>query len=433
MKKLILLGSVIAFIGKTTLAQNLKTDSSAMGASYANQMFHDLETGNKGSASVTNWDIAHSSDQRSGCIRANHMAGLMVFSYPKSGITGWASFDTTGWKNWRQRYNDVHDHDKGAFSLYRVHPKYDWGTYNVNHEIVGDSLYLLAWTNGSTWVKFLKFWPVKQPTTSDLIFRYANVDGTGEVTDTLFQSAANSQNYKYYKFTGKVKPVREPNQATWDITLNRYYEPTYDPGTKTFIPYPVMGIEVNRGTKSVKVIGPTWASVIADTLNVVKKHYYQFANDLTGIGSDWKRFNQTTFKYELQDTQSYIVKSVRTPDTSYWLIHFVKFGGTSTGKVVWNTRKIQNSVGVSNLQLGTLSIYPNPTKGTAYISIENAKVNVATLTISNLNGQTLRTRTLEGLEKSNAIAFPVSGLAPGVYIITLQSADNILSQKIVIE
>lgn len=414
-------------------AQALKFDSILMGTGYANQIFYDMATDEKGSSAVSNWDIAHSTDARSSCIRANHMTGLRVISYPKNGVGGWSTFDTAGWKTWRVRYNDIHNHDKGAFSQVANHPKYDWGTYDdLTHVITGDSLYLLAWTNGASWVKFLKFWPIKQDVQSNLIFKYANVDGSNEVTDTLYQSQASKQNYKYYAFNGKAKTVREPDKSTWDITFNRYYEPTYDPGTQTYIPYPVMGVESNRGTKAVIVQGPTFNDVIMDTANVVKKHYYSLANDLTAIGSNWKFYDQPNFKYVLKDTQSYIIKSVRT-DTTYWLIHFTGFGGSGTGKVVFAYRTLQNSVSVKDQQLGHISVFPNPAQHQLFVYVEESKVPNANVVLRTLTGTIVSQTSVQNVSGAGAVSIPVSMLSPGIYLLSVQSGDKQVSQKIVIE
>ncbi len=421
-------------------AQTLKLDSATMGAGYANQIFYDMKNGNVGSALVSNWDIAHTTDPRSACIRANHMNGIEIMAYPKNGTAGWASFDTTGWKTWRKRFNDLHIHDFGAFSQVSNHPKYDWATYDANtHVLNGDSLYLIAWSNGmGGYTKFLKFWPVKQPTTTDLIFKYANVDGSNEVTDTLYQSAANNQNYKYYSFATKAKPVREPAKNTWDITFNRYYEPQYDPGSGKVIPYPTMGVESNNGTNGTRIarlIGPSFATVLADSHDLARKNYpTNFKVDLTAIGSNWKKYDQPNNKYLMKDTQSYIIKSVRSSDTSYWLIHFTGFTGGSQGKTLFNLLQLRgNNVSVKNAQIGSLNVFPNPASQMLYISLENTQITKATVSLNTLNGATLRTMNVNGLSDFNALNMPLTGIAPGVYLISIQSGDNAVSQKVIIQ
>lgn len=434
----LLLGLILAVITGTVSAQTPIYDSTYMRPGYANQVFYDLRDMSQDSSKVLNWDIAHTTDARGYTIRANHMTGLQVFSYPKSGTSGWGSFDTSGWMKWRQRWNDIHDHDKGAFTLSYSHPKYDCWTYDANtHELVGDSLFLLAWFNGSSYVKFMKFWPVRQPTTTDLIFRYANLDGSGDVTDTLYQSAASGQNYKYYAFTGKKKTVREPNKGTWDITFNRYYEPQYDPGSGKYIPYPTMGVECNRGTRSAKIIGPAYATVLADSHDLVRKNYNGgFKNDLTGIGSNWKYFNNTTFKYELKDTQSYIIKSVRT-DTQYFLIHFTGFAsgsGPGLAKSVFAYIRLRdNNVGVSHPKLGDIRVFPNPASSEVFVTLENSAVRNVCVSLKSLTGADLRTVDASDVAGFSGIRIPVKGIAPGVYLVSVQSGDNISTQKIVIE
>jgi len=433
MKKRILIGLFIAGFFQALQSQTLKRDSIFMGAGYVNQIFYDMANGQIKSDKVYSWDIAHTTDARSSCIRANHMTGLRVYAYPKNTNTGWASFDTAGWKKWYARYNNIHEHDKGAFSLVANHPKYDWGSYDaLSHEIVGDSIYLLAWTNGATWVKFLKFWPIKQPTSTDLIFKYANVDGSNEITDTLYQSAANAQNYKYYTFAGKAKNVREPDKATWDITFNRYYEPQYDPTSGTVIPYPTMGVETNRNlTKVARLIGPSFATTLADSADLARKNYQsKYTNDLTAIGSNWKIFNNG---FILKDTQSYIVKAV-LPDSVYWLIHFTDFGGNATGKVVFDKLKLRsNNVSIKQEQLGVFNIFPNPANGQLFISLENSKVSKAIVEVTDLTGKMIVNQNIQVIPDFGAYELPIKNLKSGIYLVSVKSGDNILTQKLVVD
>ncbi|MCC7298971.1 MAG: hypothetical protein IT244_11615, partial [Bacteroidia bacterium] len=95
-------------------AQTVKLDSTVMGSQYANQIFYDMKNGQVGSASIANWDIAHTSDIRDNCIRVNHINGIRVIHYKPN--TSWESFDTAGWKTWGMNYNDIHNHEKGAMT-----------------------------------------------------------------------------------------------------------------------------------------------------------------------------------------------------------------------------------------------------------------------------------------------------------------------------
>lgn len=423
------------FTASAAMAQGPVADTVIMGSGYANQHFYTLGTRNSTTAAVNNWDIAHTTDARSSCIRANHMTGLRVFSYPKSDVSGWATFDTTGWKSWRQRWNNIHEHEKGAFSLTESHPDYDWGRYNSStHEITGDSLFLLGWTSdeGKTWNKLVKFWPVKQTVSTDLIIKYANLDGTGEFTDTLFQSAAAGQNYKYFSFN-QIQPVREPNKNTWDLSFNRYYEyVNAGPGSGW---YPVMGVESNKATATVsRIMGPTWATVLADTQNLISKYGANANKDLTAIGSNWKFFNNQTFQWIISDTSNYLVKSLVDGDTAWYLVHFTGIGGSSNGRVTFASQRLsfaKNSV--SNPELGVMNVFPNPATTNVIVALDPYKKGIYNVALRSITGQTIQSVMLNTQNQESTAQFMLTDLAKGVYFITAESAGKSMSSRLVIE
>lgn len=425
---------VPAFLAHSALnAQSIKNDSAIMGPGYTNQVFYDMATGQKGTSTVSSWDIAHTSDVRDNCIRVNHMNGIQVFYYAKDDGDGWASFDTSGFTTWNRYYNDIHDHQKGALN-HQSNPPFGigWGNYNSSsHETVGDSLYLLAWFNGTSYTKFMKFQPVKQTVSGNLIFRYANVDGSNEIQDTLFQSEASGQNYKYYSFATKAKPVREPDKGTWDITFNRYYEPI--PAGPVVMMYPVMGVESNRGTKVARIFGPSWTSVIADSSNLMNSYSSELKNDLTAIGSGWKFFDNGQFKWFLADTQSFMIKSVRGTDSVFWLLHFTGFGGSGSGKSVFAKMRLGVTNAVHHPEIGAVSIFPVPASQNIFVAIEGSKVSEGSIYLRDLNGRVLNTVKFTGRNDLSAVAMPLNGIAAGTYMISVESGAHRSSQIVIVQ
>jgi hypothetical protein len=426
--------STLAFFG-TSNAQTIINDSAVMGPGYGSQVFYDIKTGQRATAPVNNWDIAHTSVSRDNCIRANHMSGLRVFLYPKGKTNAWNSFDTTGWTAWKPYWNDIHDHNKGAFSLYTnlLNWKFGWGTYDVNSkEVTGDSIYLLAWAGmaPNTYSRFAKFWPIVQKANGDLIFKVANLDGSAERTDTLYQSAATGKMYKYYKFVGNTKPDREPANTNWDITFNRYYELTPNPGTGNLEMYPVMGIESKRGTRTAKIGGRAFNTILGDSNWMVGDNTKKFSNDLTGIGSGWKAFSGT---WSLKDTLSYIVERTRTADTSYWLIHMTGFEGSTTGKIKFSKTALRNSLSVNDKTLGSIKVFPNPATEVLFVSISDAKTNTATVSLLDINGKLISQQQASNTDLFSGIAIPVNNLPKGLYLLNVSGGQNSITKKIVID
>jgi hypothetical protein len=77
-----------------------------------------------------------------------------------------------------------------------------------------------------------------------------------------------------------------------------------------------------------------------------------------------------------------------------------------------------------------LTIYPVPSKDVLYVKINNQiKLDRSTLTIFDLNGRVLMNKILKNNEN---IAFDVSNLASGMYILSLNSASKSVVKKFVV-
>lgn len=417
-------------------AQIMIKDSTAMGAGYANQVYYDIETGEKNSSPMNNWDLAHTTIGRDNCIRANHMAGLRVFRYPKSTTAGWSSFDTTGFRSWKPLWNNQHVHEKGAFTLFQDIPKwrFGWGYYDqVTKLVTGDSLYLLAWTGpgGQGWSKFVKFWPVVQLANGDMVMRYADLDGGNDITDTMKQAGNTGMMYKYYKFSDRSTPKREPGTDKWDISFTRYYEPTYNPGTGDMDMYPVMGIESKRGTLTARISNTPFNDVLTDTGWLVGKHGKSFKNDLTGIGSNWKVLAGMAF--EVKDTVSYIVRRTRGTDTSYWLLHMTRFVGSSAGKTVFNRMELKNSLSAAHPVFGRINLFPNPVKDKLIISFEDKSFGKADIRVFDMQGKLVANTAYSQGSGFGAAEINTAGMKAGVYMLNVTQNGQSFSSRFVVE
>ena len=263
-----------------------------------------------------------------------------------------------------------------------------------------------------------------------MVFKYANLDGTGETSDTLFQSAAAGKMYKYFKFTGASKPDREPASTNWDISFNRYFELSANPMTGGMEMYPVMGIESKRGTRTAKVFGKPFINITPDSNWLVGDYTKSFKNDLTGIGSGWKSFNTT---WSLSDTMSYLIERVRSSDTSYWLIHMTGFTGSASGKIRFSRMQLRNSLSVKDNFFGTVKVFPNPASKNLYLTLDLKTPKTCTLSIKTMDGKTLVSEQLPAQSAWNAYAVSVDKIPTGIYLMQLQAGNDVMTQKLVIE
>lgn len=408
-------------------AQNWTNDSVNMGPGIRNEVFYSLSNGSVSTGAINVWELAHTQATMDNCIRANHVAGVRVVLYPKGDTSAWSSFDTTGWKRWRMVFNDIHDHKKGAFNQQPGPGMWDfnWGVYNSStHEVVGDSLHLLILGEGTPRVAYKKFWPVKQDRQGNLIVRVANIDGSSDTTFRLMKADASGKNYKYLNISTQQVVNREPSQS-WDLLFTQYFAPTFDPRSGRVLPYPVMGVESNLGTLTVAING-----VHRDSISL-SNYQMQVKDDLTGVGADWKRFDQTTFRYVFKDSLTYLVKA---KDGEYWLLYFTGFGGNSTGKVYFSKQKTNlASVAFASMGLGW-NVYPNPALqgNTVYVGTDlNSGRMPAALRMTDALGREVYSShiSLNGLQQ---FALPTQGLKSGLYTISLRAGQVVETRKLLI-
>ncbi len=418
---------LLAGSASQAVAQNWTNDSVNMGPGIRNEVFYSLSNGTVSTGSINLWELAHTQTTMDNCIRANHVAGVRVVLYPKGDTAAWSSFDTSGWKRWRMVFNDIHDHKKGAFNQQPGPGMWDfnWGVYNSStHEVVGDSLHLLILGEGTPGMTYKKFWPVKQDRQGNLIVRVANIDGSNDTTYTMKRADATGKNYKYFNITNKQTVNREPSQS-WDLLFTQYFAPTFDPRSGRVLPYPVMGVESNMGTLSVAING-----VHRDSINL-STYQMQVKDDLTGVGADWKRFDQTTFRYVYKDSLTYLVKA---KDGEYWLLYFTGFGGSSTGKVYFSKQKTNlSSVAFAAMGLGW-NVYPNPAVqgNTVFVGtdLNNGRL-AASIRMTDALGREVYSQniSLNGLQQ---FAIPTQGLKSGLYNISLRSGNVLETRKLLI-
>lgn len=243
---------LFSFFSAQLFAQTPIKDTVSMGPGYANAVYYNLRTGAKSQSAISTWHMSHTTVSRDNCIRLNHLNGVDVYAYPKGSNKDFSTMDTAGWSSWKHLYNDIHTHELGALnqSTNAKNPMdFSWGIYNsTTHEIEGDSLYLFVINTPSFGKSYLKFMPILQTATGDLIFRFARLNGSIDKTDTLLQSSFTGKSYKYYNFTkGAVQP--EPIRENWDILFIRYMAPTTPPDGGPKVMYPTMGVESKRGER----------------------------------------------------------------------------------------------------------------------------------------------------------------------------------------
>ena len=301
----------------------LTADSVTMGAGYADEVYYNMTSGSVLVSPRNTWDIAFRTNPFSSGILTNDGNGVVLYTYPGSDTTGWATLDTAGISTWTPMYNDPNDWENGAFSRNALgHPDYGWGRYNdVTHNLTGDSLFVIR-VNETTW---LKLWIIKKySAASTYTFRFANLDGTSQHDVTLDCMPYIAEDYLGYSLVNNEIVEFQPAVADWDIVFTKYMS-VQSEGTV----YPVTGVLTNPENYTKR-------------FHPVPLDFYDWVQNAwdstrSGIGWDWKQFSGTA--YEIVDSNVYFV---RDHAGDIHKLVFTAFAGSSSGKIVFDKGKISS-------------------------------------------------------------------------------------------
>ena len=346
--KLLLLLSCITVIGFTscedsddddvditdpTDSTDVKTADSvfiSMSGNYVNDIYYSFENGIVREEPRSNWDIAFYTNTWSSSVIINEGSGVKLYTYPRTDISGWNStMDTTGLASWSAMYNSDTTWTFSAFEQNMTNGSdYGWGVYNIdNHDVVGDSMYIIKLTDEN----YKKFILEKKVSTRNVYyFKYANLDGTNEVSDSIDLNNYTGKNFGYYSIVDKRKLDREPATEDWDILFTKYVTQIPD-GEGNIIDYTVTGVFQNVGVEAAEAGNRNVEDHSTDNLN--------FNNQIDIIGSDWKIFDMSTFQYNIEPDLSYFVKAQN--DSIYHMV-FTSFEGSSTGNVTFKQVAVDN-------------------------------------------------------------------------------------------
>lgn len=390
-------------------------DSAVMSAGYANEVYYGIESRMVQTFQRGTWDIAFRTMKRSSSILTNDGSGVVLYTYPKADTSGWNSFDTTGFYTWKPMYNDPTNWENGAFSRNaKGHPDYGWCKYNdVTHNLIGDSLFVIKLRDGS----LKKIWIIKKLASLDIfVFRYANLDGTGEQNVSEDISGLLSVDFSGYSLQTNSRVVIQPNKNSWDILFTKYMSVQTDGS-----PYPVVGVLSND-------------SVRTKNFHPVDLSYNDFGagkwdSTRSSIGWNWKLFNQGTFTYSIVDSSVYFVKDL---SKHVYKLYFTGYGGSQTGFIGFTTQQM-TGMGVQNPGEGmTFSVFPNPASGRINIQVTGKTGEDLLISLTDLSGRQLRADRPGLTDGLNAYSMDVTGVQPGIYFVTVSTAATKSVTKVII-
>jgi hypothetical protein len=337
---------------------------------------------------------------------ANEGRGVTVYSSSQN-PANFASFDTTGYKNWTNPHNSDSTWEVGALNADRdVADGFDfgWGAYDqTTHDLVGTKVFLVKLSLGSgpsSMTVFKKVKIEKLAYDTQWVFTYANLDNSGLKTITLNKSAFAGKLFAYHNLLTDSTLDREP-QGKWDLLFTRYGANATQFGQTVFstntgaLAYPTL--------LTSKVEGVLVDSAVAGT----------YINRLTGIGADWKINpgpGQPTFV--IRDSLSYFTKG---SDNREDKLVFKSFAGSSTGVIVFAKTNISLGSGLSSAKsIGLVSMYPNPASSTVYFDLNDAKNY--TVNIFDITGKLQIQSTITATQNT----VDVSSLRAGMYLVSIE-------------
>lgn len=406
MKK-ITLNIIASFLYVGLSAQTEETVS--IEAGYSNEVFYSLKDGEISSEARLGWDIAFKVSPSGSSILTNGAMGTELYTYPNGDTSNWSSVDTAGIKSWDLLHNSDTTWDVGAFSRTKNGFDLGWGNYSlITHYVVADSLFVIKLANGS----YKKVW-IDKLVSKVYYFKYANLDGSNEVADTIRKSDYSDKNFGYYSLQAEEELDREPNNNSWDLLFTKYVRNS--PSV-----YGVTGVLGNIGVRISDIRGKESDNVeLGDSA---------FSENISTIGYDWKSYSGG---YVIEDSIAYLIQDL---NNDFYKVVFTGFGGSSTGDFVFTKQKI-STVGIEEkVNVFNMGIYPNPASNFTNIVFSQSDRSDVELTLYNLTGAVIYNQKLINTHPGiNRLQLNLDGYVKGMYIISLSSHNHNLKQRMIIK
>ncbi len=393
-----------------------QVDQVSIGASYTQQAYYKISTGEVTQVPNDAWDISFSSAGiQDGGVFINESASLTetplkVFL---STETDWATAitDLSPFVDSMVLYNPEVSWTQGAFNSIR-NPNmpfdYGWGNYNpMSNSVQGDKIFVIQKRDES----YIKF-QIQQLIGEDYTFRYADLDGSNEVSYTISKNLSEGVSLVYFSFeTGDMVDL----PTDYDLIFHRYTTPLAD-DDGVFIPYNVTGV----------LLAPNTEAAIADGVDpatVMESDYTdQYTDSLKVIGHDWKIFDFVS-DWMIDENRA---QFVRTSEGDVYKIVFFDYEGAMTGTTTLEKTLVGTSstVDQSIEELG-LSIYPNPS--TDFITIEGQQDDIRVFIYDSSSSLIQTENITQSSQKIN-----LQDYQSGMYYILIQGKDYITSQPLII-
>lgn len=405
--------TALAFIASTTYSQ-VVSDSVTLGPGYVNQVYYQLSTGTKTTASNKDWDLQFFSSLFSASIRTNGGEGVELYQAASTDTSNFTTttLDTSSLTILRNGYSSW---EKDAFTSQATgHPNYGWGVYQGTGNLVGVKIYAIKLSSGV----FKKIWIKKYVSTGNVIFSIANLDGSAMITKTLNRSTYSAKRHFYYDVENDSVLDVEPAKAQWDFVFRKYSDLA---GPSTY--YNVTGALTNANIGVAQVDNTPVATAKANFAT------YALDSSINIIGYDWKSFSFTS-GWVIEDSLSYIMKDY---NEDVYQVIFTGTTGSSQGKMYFTKEQIAFASIEENSPVVNIGVFPNPT--TTYFNLNFELVSSSTpaqIRMMDMNGRIVKIISDNFTNSGfNQLRVDISTLPTGVYFLTLQSGSSLITKRVV--
>ena len=397
----------ISCIIALVLVLNLKAQNQqniSLFPGYTHQSFYSMENHEIINVDNENWDLAFSTDIYSANIRINDGKGVELYTYNLGDISSWNSINNSTPNILTTRmYNSDTSWNYGAFVMNQSSDIFDygWGVYNIQtHHIIGDSVFLIKTVNGN-WKKLL----IESKASGEYFFKYANLDGSNEISESIQASNYSDKRFIYYSLDNDAVLDREPSLSDWDITFTKYITPVQG------MPYSVTGVLSNIGIQIAQ------ADNISNPLLYTDYVSHNFENEMNSSGYDWKQFSGS---YVIVPNRSYFIKNYQD---QVWRLVFTGFDGMSTGNIKFESELISTTSTNNSLAIGTLDIFPNPSVNNKDITIIYDLQKADAISVHDLYGRKMYFSKINK-EGFNTYTIDKNKLSKGTYIVNVSNQNG---------
>lgn len=290
---------------------------------------------------------------------------------------------------------------------------YGWGTYDPQTgAILGNAVYVLKLRNG----QYRKI-KIESLLNGIYTFKYAELDGSNEVTKTINKADHAGKTLAYFSLTTNAVVDIEPSTGGFDLLYCRYITLLLDPTTQEYIPYYVTGVLTGHDTQVAEADGVNPATVAyADYKDSLR-------SELDIMGHDWKYFSGSAWSIDADR-----VFFLKAADDRVWKLRFTGFGGSFTGTTVLEKTDLGLFLAVHDPASSGLKValYPNPVQEhlTLALDIPAGIEPAAQLEVLDLQGRVVL-RQAVALQTGFQVFEPeINGLVPGTYFLNLQLTDR---------